>query len=79
MTSHIAAAVKGPSSLKQRLIKAVTAVLLILVLFTLIDGFRAPSRQIVTRFVMVKMIEGYQQYISAVFFSKVKICRYTPT
>lgn len=79
MTSHRTAGTKGPSTLKEKLLKAVMGVLLALVLFTMIDGFRAPCRQIVTRFVMVKMIEGYQQYISAVFFSRARICRYTPT
>ena len=79
MISHTGAGNKGPSSLKQRLLNAAKLVLLILVLLTLLDGFRAPGRQIFTRFVMGKMIEGYQQYVSAVFFSRVKICRYTPT
>ena len=55
------------------------AILLIAVfLLILIDGFRSPERQIVTRG-MEMGISLYQRYISGVFFANAKICRYTPT
>jgi uncharacterized protein len=63
--------------------KPMTPLFIICVIIGLLislDGFRAPERQIVSRGV-VRVIEGYQHYISRGILSRhnINICRYTPT
>gem|GEM_PF-421865 len=67
-------------SLKKKVWALIKKAFLLFLVLILLDGIRAPERQVVTR-VMAAMIEVYQRYVAEDILRKnnIHICRYTPT